>query len=318
MQALAPHYHDDRRVAEAVDKALDWLRAQTFSDVEGTAQMIVALTALGPDFANEAEYYVDHLLRWFDAATGGFRRPSVNDPVNLMATEQAAYALVAYWRFVNGMNHLYDMNDALLEIRGREPEVREVEVALPGRTFDDIQSHESRGAIEALAARGIIGGRSEAEFDPDATMTRAEFAAVVTRSLGLANRPNAHFSDIPHDAWFAGAVGAAFYYEIISGTSAAAFNPGGTITRQEAAVMVARAARLAGMDTALGDTETLNILAMFGDYRTADNWAWASLAFCFREGILDDSKFYIEPLAAITRGEIAEMLYRMLRQANLV
>ena len=335
--ALAPYYYrGDSRVAGAVNKALGWLRVQTFSDVESTAQMIVALTALGPDFADEAEYYVNHLLRWYDPATGGFRRPTTNDPVNLMATEQAAYALVAYWRFVNGMNSLYDMSDAFGSARAvteaptetaitenfglpsRHTDVRRIEITSPNRTFNDIQSHESRVAIEALAKRGIISGRSDTEFDPNATMTRAEFAAIVTRSLGLPARPNAHFSDVPSNAWFAGAVGIAFYYEIISGTSPTTFNPNGTITRQEAAVMVMRAARLAGMDTNLGNTETLNILAMFGDYRTADNWAWGSLAFCFREGILDDSEFYIEPLSAITRGEIAEMLYQMLRQANLI
>jgi hypothetical protein len=113
LQALAPYYHeDDARVTESVEKTLKWLRSQTFQDAESTAQMIVALTALGSDFADEAEYYVNHLLRWFDPATGGFRRPGLREPVNHMTTEQAAYALVAYWRFVNDMNSLYNMSDA--------------------------------------------------------------------------------------------------------------------------------------------------------------------------------------------------------------
>jgi len=116
LQSLAPYYYrGDARVTEAVDSALGWLRSQTFSDVESIAQMIVALTALGPDFADEAEYYVERLLRWFDPVSGGFRRPAPTDPVNHMATEQAAYALVAYWRFVNDMNPLYDMSDAFGE-----------------------------------------------------------------------------------------------------------------------------------------------------------------------------------------------------------
>jgi hypothetical protein len=51
---------------------------------------------------------------------------------------------------------------------------------------------------------------------------------------------------------------------------------------------------------------------MFGDYRSAADWAWGSLAFCYREGILDDYEFYIRPTEAITRGEVAEMLYRLL------
>jgi len=116
LQALAPYYYNgDERVTEAVHSALDWLRLQTFPDPESTAQMIVALTALGPDFAEEAQYYVNLLLSWFDRNTGAFRRPSLNDPINIMATEQAAYALVAYWRLVNEMAALYNMYDAFTE-----------------------------------------------------------------------------------------------------------------------------------------------------------------------------------------------------------
>jgi hypothetical protein len=111
LQALAPYYNDgDPDVKEAVQLALRWLQRQSFPDPESTSQMIVALTALG--LAEEAEYYVNRLLRWFDPAAGAFRRPNPTDPVNMMATEQAAYALVAYWRFVNDMTPLYDMSDA--------------------------------------------------------------------------------------------------------------------------------------------------------------------------------------------------------------
>ncbi|MCL2363017.1 MAG: S-layer homology domain-containing protein [Defluviitaleaceae bacterium] len=269
-----------------------------------------------------------------------------------MATEQAAYALVAYWRFVNNMSSLYDMGNAggtatqepaatpvvtpavtpivtpVVEpdvepepfgLPGRHDDIRRIGIASQNRTFGDIQNYANRSAIEALAARDIIAGRSENAFAPTDTMTRAEFATIITRGLGLPDRPNnAQFTDVPADAWFAGPVGIAFYYEIISGTSPSTFNPNGTITRQEAAAMVARAARLSGMDINLGETETLNILATFGDYRLAGDWAWPALAFCYREGILDDSGFYIEPMSAITRGQIADMLYRLMGRADLL
>lgn len=113
IQALALYYDSNVNAAAAIDKALAWLQTQTFQDPESVSQMIVALTALGPDFAEEAEYYVNLLLRWFDPATGGFNRSGPRNPVNIMTTEQAAYALVAYYRFVNGMAPLYDMGDCL-------------------------------------------------------------------------------------------------------------------------------------------------------------------------------------------------------------
>ena len=112
IQALAPYYAGNPNVTAAVDRALTWLRGQQFTDVEGTAQMIVALAALGPDFADEANYYVNLLLTWHDPRSGGFIRPVLGSRADMMATEQGAYALVAYYRLVNGLLPLYDMRDA--------------------------------------------------------------------------------------------------------------------------------------------------------------------------------------------------------------
>lgn len=149
-------------------------------------------------------------------------------------------------------------------------------------------------------------------------MTRAEFAAIITRGLGLPVRTTSVFQDVPSASWFAAPVGTAFHYEIVLGTTPTIFNPQGTITRQEAAVMVARAARLVGMNTTLSETQIQNTLAQFGDYQSVANWARAELAFLFHAGILDDSVSSIQPTAAIRRGEIAEMLHRLLDQANLL
>ena len=140
----------------------------------------------------------------------------------------------------------------------------------------------------------------------------------MTRGLGLPERTSVVFTDVPASAWFVRAVGTAYYYEIVKGTSATTFNPKVTITRQEAAVMIVRAAELCGIDTTLNETAIRNILAQFGDYRIVADWAQAALAFCYNEGILDESGFYIQPLVEITRGEIAEMLYRLLDKSNLL
>lgn len=113
LQALAPFYScGDELAEEAVYRALDWLRMQDFNGTESISQMIIALTALGYEFAAEAESFVEKLLAWFDPEAGGFRRPTQESPVNFMSTEQAACALVAYWRFVNDMPPFYMMSDA--------------------------------------------------------------------------------------------------------------------------------------------------------------------------------------------------------------
>jgi len=130
IQALAPYRHIPA-VSTAIDRAITELsRTQllnggwaSFGDdnVQSPAQIIVALTKLGYDPMTDARFVtangnnpVSAVLRFFDPITGGFYHPHPSDggTVNIMATEQAAYSLVAYWRFVNNMTSLFDMSDA--------------------------------------------------------------------------------------------------------------------------------------------------------------------------------------------------------------
>ena len=125
MQALAAYY-DRADVKAAVDKglkALNGLQEETggFStygsyNAESTAQVIVALTALdidptSTDWTQKYGNPVDALLRFYDSQYGKFRH-TANGVDDQMATEQSAYALVAYRRFVTNQNRLYDMSDA--------------------------------------------------------------------------------------------------------------------------------------------------------------------------------------------------------------
>ena len=61
-----------------------------------------------------------------------------------------------------------------------------------------------------------------------------------------------------------------------------------------------------------------DVLAQFGDYVTASEWARPSLAFCYQEDILDQRELNIQPQEAILRCEIAQMLYNLLAKANLL
>ena len=135
LQALAPYYlNGDANVKTAVDKGLSALKTMQQStggfasygtyNAESTAQVIVALTALGID-PTSAEWKktgdpVDALLHFYDASASMFRH-TTNGKADQMATEQSAYALVAYSRFAAKQNRLYDMSDRSEERRvGKE------------------------------------------------------------------------------------------------------------------------------------------------------------------------------------------------------
>ena len=164
----------------------------------------------------------------------------------------------------------------------------------------------------------MISGRSDTLFAPDANMTRAEFAAIVVGSLGLTPEAAQDFSDVAADRWYAPYIGTAFRYGIVQGVGGGRFAPEDTITRQEAAVMVCRAAELCGMDTAMDGGAARDVLAQFGDYMTAAGWARGSLAFCYDQEILDPAELDIRPRAEIKRCEVAEMLYQLLKKAALL
>lgn len=118
VQALAPYYDTVPEVRSAIDKALIYMGKQQNADgsfspygspsVETTAQVIVALTAMGLD---PAKYYahscIDGLLT-LSLSEGGFIS-GWSQEYDDMSTSQGFYALVAYRRYLAGKNSLYDM-----------------------------------------------------------------------------------------------------------------------------------------------------------------------------------------------------------------
>lgn len=346
LQALAK-YQDQSAVKTATKKALECISQKQSSsggfaswgtaNSESCVQIIVALCELGiplddSRFVKNGNTLLDNLMSFYIKGNG-FLHTKEGSGSNQMATEQGFYGLVAAQRFQQGKNSLYRMQDArvlALEkndetdgvgLPGKNPAVRPVPIIAPGKTFSDISgvnAHINQPAIEALAARGILNGRSNGLFDPNANMSRAEFATIVVQALGLAPKANDSFSDVPSNRWFAPYVGTASAYGIVSGVGGGRFSPMGTITRQEAAVMVSQAAKLCGMTTELDDGAVRDVLAQFSDYVTASAWARPGLAFCYQQGILDDADLTIQAKTPIKRCEIAQMIYNLLGSASLL
>ena len=131
IQALAPYYKTNEAVKAAVDKALTWLSTMQKSDgsfaemagaassSESTAQVLVALCALGIDptadarFAKNSFHVVDGLLTFYTGEA--FKHQLADATVDQMGTEQSYYALAAYMRLTGGRSFLYDMNDVCIK-----------------------------------------------------------------------------------------------------------------------------------------------------------------------------------------------------------
>lgn len=341
LQALAK-YEAQPEVATVIRQGLDCLSLMQDGDggysswgvtnAESVAQVLVALTELGispsdPRFVKNHLTVVDNLLA-HRQEDGSFRHSGSGS--NLMATEQGLYALAALGRVQTGKPSLYRMEDALsipdatdpLRGMGLSGKHADVTPTLPsGQTpsFPDLAGQTAAPAVTALAQRGIITGKSSGFFEPNASMTRAEYATIVVKALGLPQKEAGQFTDVAAIDWYAQSVATAYGYGIVTGTGQGlTFLPWGTITRQEAAVMTARAAALCGLDVEMNPIATKDVLAQFPDYVTAAQWARPALAFCYDNKFLDPSVLTIQPLQPITRGEVAQMLFRLLEDANLL
>lgn len=334
-------YRSDEKINSAVENALLYLSdgqnenggfvSYGDENSESAAQVVVALCTLGispedANFTKNGKSVSDNLLS-FKTADGGFKHTHDADAANQMATEQGLYALAAISRFENGKNTLYDMSD----VKKTADESKNRDYGLPDmsgsvkkrevtgeKKFSDIAESPAKKAIEALAARDIINGKAENLFVPDAQMTRAEFAAIVVRSLGLSDGTAANFDDVLPTDWFYDSVRTAYAYKIITGVSETRFNPNGVISKEEAATMVARASKLCGMKNEYSDSQIRDILAAFSDYTALSEWAKQSVAFCYDNGLLNNEDIEIAPKVKVTRAEIAQMLYNMLDKAKLL
>ena len=153
-------------------------------------------------------------------------------------------------------------------------------------------------------------------FYPDKKMSRAEFAAIITGALGFEPKNNAVFSDVSEYDWFFGYIGAAYEKGIVSGVSDTLFEPYGEISYEAAATMVERAARLLGLDEEINASSAKLILSDYGDL--VSDWAVCSVAFCKSLKIIDEGFTAANPRFSISRGEIAQMLCNMLKEAALL
>ena len=307
LQALA-NYQDQPKVKAAVQRALNWISKNQNADggfstygeatCESTAQIIVALCTLGIDledsrFVKNGNSAVDGLLTYYTRSKGFSHVPGGNS--DGMATEQAFYALVAADRAGKGKTALYEMSSKI--------------------TFSDIAGHKNQVAIENLASMGVINGMGNNLFAPNQTMTRAQFCTIVVKALNIKPLESRVFSDVPSGQWYSGYVGAANANGIVNGVGNSKFNPNGTITRQEAATMVVRAAKVLGLSTSVANTDA--ILNRFSDSNKVASYAKEPLAYCYHSGILTAEKT-IQPTKAILRCEIAQMVYNLLKIAGEV
>jgi len=181
-------------------------------------------------------------------------------------------------------------------------------------TFNDIKNHWAKEAIEYMASRGIISGVGNNMFEPDRAITRAEFAAVVVRALGLKSGSGSiSFNDVKSSDWYYDYVKAAADNQIISGYEDGSFRPMENITREQAMSIIARALSVSGLNVELTGDEADKLLSGFTDGDKAADYARNGIAVCVKLGIVTGRNGnMIAPKDNITRAEVAVIMKNLL------
>ncbi|MGQ4680859.1 S8 family serine peptidase [Paenibacillus polymyxa] len=185
-------------------------------------------------------------------------------------------------------------------------------------SFEDISSSYAQSEIRSLANKLLINGTTDTTFSPKQNVTRAEFAALITRALGLTPGTAAPFSDIPAGSWYSGDVAAAYEAGLITGRNNDKFDPQANISRQEIAVVLGKAVDLLQIKTATdGPART-----PYHDTSSFAGYAKDSIEKVSAAGIINGATIkgssYFQPNAPTTREASAKVLHVLLQKAALI
>jgi hypothetical protein len=186
--------------------------------------------------------------------------------------------------------------------------------------FDDAQGHWAQTPIGDLAARRMVGGSSPGRFEPDRSITRAEFAAIAVKALGLegAGTTALPFQDVSAADWYTAYLASAYEFGLISGFEDGTVRAQEEISRQQAMAILARAMALTGLPVDATDEEVKNLLASFGDADGIADYAKTAIAASVKAGLVSGrSSTEIAPDALMTRAEVATIVQKLLKLSGL-
>lgn len=165
-----------------------------------------------------------------------------------------------------------------------------------GSQLSDIAGNANEDAIIANCDLGIITGYTDGTYKPSQAVNRAEFAAMITRMLGvpdsaLAGYAKTSFTDMAGYGWANSYIGFCEAKGIVTGYGNGTFGPGNTITVNEAITMVARA---------IGYTNNSSELV--------GSWPSNYVSLGKRLGLYDD----VSATNVIDRASAAQVIYNAL------
>ncbi|MFC5406363.1 glycoside hydrolase domain-containing protein [Cohnella soli] len=166
----------------------------------------------------------------------------------------------------------------------------------------DLTGHWSEPVMGKWIEQGLLKGVGVNQYRPNQIATRAEFVVFINSIFKFVQRSDESFIDVKKDAWYADAISKVHAAGIINGVGGGKFNPEVRISREDAAVIVARAFRIAsdGQGSAA---------VTFSDHNLISSYAVEAVDALQAGGnVKGRGKNAFAPKESITRAEIVQLI----------
>ncbi|WHT48287.1 S-layer homology domain-containing protein [Sporosarcina thermotolerans] len=191
------------------------------------------------------------------------------------------------------------------------------------KSFTDITAGTSWAEeyVNPLASRMVVNGVTATEYAPTKVITRGEFAAILSRGLGIVAMDKSAnvFADVSTSQAFNknGEIAAVVEAGIVAGFTDGSFRPYEEITRDQAAIMISRAIDYVGADKVTFDTK--KALTAFKDNKEIGAASRKHVERVYQAGLLDgylDDTF--RPNADANRAQMAKIIYNFLAEIKFI
>jgi hypothetical protein len=154
--------------------------------------------------------------------------------------------------------------------------------------------------LDKVVEWGVMRGDIDGNLEPDRNITRAEFVTMVNRAYGYNDPGTNPFKDVSSSDWYYDDICTAYKVGYFSGTSNNTASPNQALTREQAAMILARNMML---------QESTGEVLTYTDSRTFSEWSRSLVQAATDAGVIagyPDGTF--RPQSQVTRGEVACML----------
>ena len=189
--------------------------------------------------------------------------------------------------------------------------------AVDSGSITDISGHWAEDSMRWALENEVFFGTSDTTFEPNGTMTRGMFVAVLGRMAGINpddyRNTYAMFQDVAANAYYAPYINWAVRYGIAAGTDDGQFSPDEPVIREQMAAFLVRYASIYNYQmVGLGDP----IVEGFTDADKISDYAVSSVESMRQTGVLNgnpqaDGTYRFEPKNCATRAECAVVLKRL-------